>query len=228
MRKKLTYEVVYDECMRRIREGVWKPGERLPSIEELAAELGVGISAVREAVRILSMQQILRVEQGRGTYVHDEIPADRANDHLSFLENASWMQLTEARLIIEPELAAMAAEKATADEAAKIVSNARLMQRKVKNGRDFLKEDMEFHRLVSLASHNDVMVKMIGVIGDLLLDSRRHTMRIPSVNEKAAAYHSLIAGAISKGDAKQARELMRLHIEDMIGELSLTHAEQER
>jgi len=219
MRKKLTYEIVYDECMRRIREGVWKAGERIPTIEELSGELGVGISSVREAVRILGKQHILRVEQGRGTYVIGEMPEDRANDHPAFLQDASWMQLTEARLVIEPELAALAAEKATKEEAAGIVANARAMQRKMRSGRDYLKEDLEFHRLVAAASHNEVMVKMVGAIGDLLLDSRRYTMRLPGMDEKAAAYHILIAGAVADGDAGQARELMRLHIRDMIAAL---------
>jgi GntR family transcriptional repressor for pyruvate dehydrogenase complex len=217
--KKLTYEVVYDELKHRIQDGVWKPGERLPTIEELSIQLNVGISSIREAVRILNKQKILRVEQGRGTYVREEIPEGATKDHLAFLENASWVQLTEARLVIEPQLAGMASVKASQAELDALVANARLMQKKVKNGLDFLKEDMEFHRLIAKASHNEVLYNMLEVIGDLLLDSRRHTMRIPGMDDKAAAYHTLIADAIAQRNQQQAIDLMRLHIQDMLDHL---------
>ncbi|CAM4238958.1 FCD domain-containing protein [Paenibacillus alkaliterrae] len=221
MRKPLTYEAVYDEIKRRIRDGVWMPGDRLPTLEELAADLNVGISSVREAVRILNNQKVLLVEQGRGTYVREELPTgDILDKHLHFLEQASWLQLTEARLVIEPELAALAAEKATTAEAEEIVLTAKRMQKKQQAGKDFLKEDLAFHRLIAKASHNEVMVNMIRVIGDMLLDSRRLTMGLQGMDEKAASFHTLIAGAIAGRNPLQARELMRLHIQDMIHEQS--------
>lgn len=83
--KKLTYETVYDEIKRNIKEGHWKQGEQLPPLEQLSAELGVGISSVREAVRILGKQKILRIEQGRGTYVESEL-TETPEHRLDFLE----------------------------------------------------------------------------------------------------------------------------------------------
>ncbi|TVY08690.1 FadR/GntR family transcriptional regulator [Paenibacillus cremeus] len=135
MAKKLTYETVYDEIKRKIEAGAWLPGQQLPPLEQLSAELGVGISSVREAVRILGKQKILRIEQGRGTYVEQQLASDvgsaTGTGGLDFLERATMLQLTEARLIIEPELAALAAEKATPAEAEEIVRTAETMQRKV-------------------------------------------------------------------------------------------------
>ncbi|MBD2867422.1 FadR/GntR family transcriptional regulator [Paenibacillus arenilitoris] len=221
MRKQLTYEAVYEEIKRRIRAGVWKPGDRLPTLEELTSELNVGISSVREAVRILHKQKILLVEQGRGTYVREELPArEVVDEHLHFLEQASWLQLAEARLVIEPELAALAADKATTAEADEIVRTAKRMQKKQQAGEDFLKEDLSFHRLIAKASHNEVLVNMIRVISDQLVDSRRLTMALPGMDEKAASFHALIAGAVASRNPQQARELMRLHIQDMIRELT--------
>ncbi|WP_028610196.1 FadR/GntR family transcriptional regulator [Paenibacillus harenae] len=221
MRKQLTYEAVYEEIKRRIRAGIWKPGDRLPTLEELTSELDVGISSVREAVRILHKQKILLVEQGRGTFVREELPeGEVVDEHLHFLEKASWLQLAEARLVIEPELAAMAADKATPEETEEIVLTAKRMQKKQQAGKDFMKEDLAFHRFIAKASHNEVMVNMIRVISDLLIDSRRLTMALPGMDEKAASYHALIAGAIAGRNPRQARELMRLHIQDMINELA--------
>jgi GntR family transcriptional repressor for pyruvate dehydrogenase complex len=215
--KKLVYEVVYDEIKRRIEQHIWKPGDRIPTLEEISAELNVGISSVREAVRILSKQKILLVEQGRGTFVNERIP-EPADPYLALLEHSSWMQLTEARLAIEPELAAMAASRGTAEAKRQILDLAETMQRKIKAGQAFLKEDIAFHERVADAAGNEVLRRMIRTVGDLLLDSRRKTMSIPGMDEKAASYHLLIAKAIGQGHAQQARELMRLHILDMMEE----------
>ncbi|MBW7454223.1 FadR/GntR family transcriptional regulator [Paenibacillus sepulcri] len=214
MKKKLIYEVVYDEIKRRIEEGIWKPGERIPTLEDISEELQVGISSVREAVRILGKQKILTVEQGRGTFISEQIPGN-PNRYLAAMERASWMQLTEARLVIEPELAALAAEKAAPEDRDAILKSAQAMQRKVKAGKPFLKEDIEFHDLIAKASRNEILINMIHMVGDVLLDSRRHTMRIPGMHEKASSYHYLIAQAIVQQNPQQARELMKLHLVDM-------------
>lgn len=214
MKKKLIYEVVYDEIKRRIEEGIWKPGERIPTLEDISEELQVGISSVREAVRILGKQKILTVEQGRGTFISEQIPGN-PNRYLAAMERASWMQLTEARLVIEPELAALAAEKAAPEDRDAILKSAEAMQRKVKAGMPFLKEDIEFHDLIAKASRNEILINMIHMVGDVLLDSRRHTMRIPGMHEKASSYHYLIAQAIVQHNPQQARELMKLHLVDM-------------
>ncbi|WP_240421905.1 FadR/GntR family transcriptional regulator [Paenibacillus periandrae] len=217
MNKKLTYETVYDEIKRNIKEGHWKQGEQLPPLEQLSAELGVGISSVREAVRILGKQKILRIEQGRGTYVESEL-TETPEHRLDFLERATMLQLTEARLIIEPELAAMAADKATQEEAEAIVATADAMKRKVEKKRDFLKEDMEFHDLIAKASHNEIMYHMLDRMSDLLVDSRRKSMKWQGMNEKASSFHYLIAQSIVQRNPTQARALMKCHLEDMLTE----------
>lgn len=220
LKRKLTYEVVYDIIKRRIEDGVWKPGDRLPTIEELSTELNVGLSSVREAIRILNQQHILLVEQGRGTFVREDLPTEDDRGAVAFLEKASWLQLTEARRIMEPELAAMAAINRTQQQAEALLANAAAMARKAGKGQDFLKEDLTFHRLIAEAAGNDVILHMLGVISDLLLDSRRKTMRIHGMDEKASSYHTLIARAIAQQEANKARDLMRMHIQDMIDELS--------
>ncbi|TBL68028.1 FadR family transcriptional regulator [Paenibacillus thalictri] len=218
MGKKLTYETVYEEIKRRIKSGEWKHGERLPPLEQLSAELGVGISSVREAVRILGKQKILTIEQGRGTFVQDDL-SDTPSDRLDFLERASLVQLTEARIIIEPELAALAAEKGTPEQLEQIMDAAETMKKKVEHGEPFLREDMLFHEWIARAAQNDVMFHMMDRISDLLVDSRRRSMKWSGMDEKAASYHYLIARAIIQRNPTQARTLMKSHLEDMLDEL---------
>lgn len=219
MAGKLAYEKVYDEMKRRIAEGVWEPGSRLPTIEKLSELFGVGVSTVREAVRILGKQKIVRIEQGRGTFVSSELAASPPQ-LVDVLERASIRQLTEARLIVEPELAALAARHATAEAREAIVRDAETMRRKAAAGRDFLAEDIRFHERIAAAAANEVLAGMMAHVNDLLLDSRRTTMKWPGMNEKASSYHMLIAQAIAERDEERARTLMRLHLEDMRNELN--------
>lgn len=218
--RKLTYEVVYDEIKRKITEGIWQPGQQIPPLEQLSEELRVGISSVREAVRILGKQKILRIEQGRGTFVELSIKGGERGT-LDFLERATMVQLTEARMIIEPELAAMAAESGSEEEHRAIVQTAETMNLKVQRGKDFFKEDMLFHELIAKSSHNEIMCQMLDRISDLLIDSRRRSMKLPGMNQKAASFHYLIAQAIAQRNPTQARTIMKCHLEDMLNEFKL-------
>ncbi|WP_223869819.1 FadR/GntR family transcriptional regulator [Paenibacillus sabuli] len=220
--KKLAYETVYDEIRRRIAEGEWAAGHQLPPLDDLSRQLGVGISTLREAVRILGKQKVLRVEQGRGTFVASPPPvteqaaAGRGLSWPAHLEQASLVQLTESRLIFEPELAALAAVRASEVQRLALIDNAKAMLRKQQSGGDFLEEDLDFHRMIADAAHNDVTAQMMGMIRDLLLDSRRRSMKWPGMGEQAASYHILIAHAVAEGAADRARELMRHHVGEML------------
>ncbi|RCW76893.1 FadR/GntR family transcriptional regulator [Saliterribacillus persicus] len=217
-KKKLVYEVVYDEIKKNIREGNWKAGDKIPTVQALSKQLDVGISSVREAIKILSQQKILRVEQGSGTYVETKL-GDKPGEAFDFLENSSIEQLTEARLVIEPELAAMVASDGKEEDIAKILQCARVMQKKFIQNIDFLDEDIEFHYLIARSTNNEVLLKMMTIISDLLFESRRHSMKIKNQNEKAANYHILIAQAINQKNPSQARDLMRSHILDLLEDL---------
>lgn len=218
MRKKLIYQVVYEAIEKKIREGEWKPGDKIPTVQQLSEDLGVGASSVREAVRILSQQKILKVEQGRGTFVEKKL-GEKPGEQLEFLEKSSIEQLSRARLIIEPELAALVAEDGSMEELKEILKYARLMEKKFLKGEDFLYEDMKFHELIAKGAKNDILLEMVTLIGDLLYESRKHSMRIKTQNEKAVSYHILIAKAINDRNSSQARRLMKAHILDLITDL---------
>ena len=217
-KKKLTYQMVYEQIEENIRKGKWKPGDKIPTVQELAEQLQVGVSSVREAIRILSQQNILKVEQGRGTFVETKL-GEKPAEGFDFLEKSSMEQLTSARSVIEPELAALAAEYGTEEQRKAILRHARIMQKKFNSGENFLYDDIAFHSLIAEASQNEVLLKMVNLIGDLLYESRKHSMKIKSQNEKAVNYHMLIARAISDRNPSQARRLMQAHILDLLDDL---------
>ncbi len=216
MNKELIYEKVYNQIKQRIIDGDWKPGEKIPTVTQLAKDLNVGISSVREAIRILEKQKILKILQGSGTFISDLELWNSPSERFDFLTNASLLQLTESRLIIEPELAALAAQNATDEEVALIKKNASEMSKAIKNNKQIIQTDMKFHYYIAKASRNEILFHMMNMIRDLMTDSRRVTTKIPSSTENAVHFHILIANAIAERNPVKARELMSSHINDII------------
>jgi GntR family transcriptional regulator, transcriptional repressor for pyruvate dehydrogenase complex len=201
----------------RIVSGEWTVGQRLPSITQLAQDFGVGTGSIREALKALATLGVLRVEHGRGTFVAAlPPPQDDPYRHFQDLSVGSILELCEARRILEPELAAFAAERGSAEELQMIRNQALAMERLVAVGADFLQPDLEFHRQIALAAHNAVLARMMDGVNDLLLESRKITMIQPGMDQRAVRYHLLIADAIDDRDPSQARLLMLAHINDAI------------
>lgn len=208
---------VMDMLKERIASGGWAVGQRLPSIAQLARQFGVGTGSVREAVKALSSLGVVRIEHGRGIFVvavpnmHDELYASFQDVGTGLI-----LELCEARRILEPELAALAAERGTEEDLRAIHAQATLMEQLVAQGQDFLEPDLRFHQQIALAAHNPVLSRMMGGVSDLLLESRKITMLQPGMDERAVRYHLLIADAIGKRDPFQARLLMLAHVNDAI------------
>src|SRR5437764_11129494 len=113
---------VTDDAIDKIRElivsGAWGPGDRLPKESELAAQLGLSRNSLREAVRALSQLRVLEVRQGDGTYVSSLKPGELLEPTLSathLLRGRTVLELFEVRRLLEPEAAAVAARRGSAE-----------------------------------------------------------------------------------------------------------------
>lgn len=213
----LIYEVVLDEIKRRIADGELRPGQRLPSNQQLSKELHVGISSVREALRVLASAGVVRIAQGSGVFVSPQPPpSDELRKRFTTTEVASLGHLMEARRIIEPELAALAAERAALDQVERIQDYADRMNRNFRAGRDWMEADLGFHSTIYEAANNPVLESMLQRVNDLLIDSRRQTMRDHKVSERACRFHLLIASAIAERKPMLARALMQEHMDDAV------------
>src|ERR1700747_3738511 len=113
---------VVEEAIDRVRElvasGEWGPGKRLPREADLAKQLGLSRNSLREAVRALSLARVLEVRQGDGTYVSSLEPGELLEPTLSatrLLQGRTVLELFEVRRMLEPEAAAMAAQRADED-----------------------------------------------------------------------------------------------------------------
>ena len=211
------YEVVLLEVRRRIKQRELTPGSRLPTVAALSHQYGVSQGSVREALRILQSQGVIRIEHGRGLFVADRPGELDANPHTA-PPPASLQTLQEARAIIEPELAALAAQRANEEDVEMIVGAAARLGKALAEGNRaaYLDADLLFHRHVARASGNPVLERMLEAVHDLLVDSRRQMMDIPNSSQKAVHFHALIATAIRQRNPVQARTIMQTHLHDVL------------
>jgi GntR family transcriptional repressor for pyruvate dehydrogenase complex len=218
------YTAVLADLSERIRRGDWLPGTRLPSISRLAGELKVGAGTVREALRSLQSMGLVSIEHGRGVFVANRGNAHGMESYFEHGETGALLALAETRRILEPELAALAAERGTDAELAEIEDLAREMEMEAQQGQDFVRPDVAFHQCIAGAARNVVLYRVMVSLHDLLTESRLLTSREPGMTARAVHYHLLIAGALRARDAGQARLLMLAHMNDMLSGLLLAEA----
>ncbi len=187
----------------QVLDGVWVPGERLPSLVDLGSELDVGLSTVREAVQALVHRGVLESRQGAGTFVR----ADQSDFPLSLrLARAATLDVYEARRSIEVEGARLAAIRRTgADLVTLRTTAARREQARLGGGlSEWALADLDLHRAVLAATHNPVL----GVLFDSFADAQAQAFTDQSLDPGSevdtAAAHGQLVEAIADRDPTAA------------------------
>lgn len=215
--KQTAFQATIELMKQKILAGEWAPGDRLPTLQQLAADFSVSVTTVREALRILESQGNVSIEHGRGMYVrNDPLLLDDPAAGLEELDNISIVDLLEARLLIEPELAALAAQRADEDQIRRLRELADRMVQQMEEGGSFFETDLAFHQLIAEGAANPVVARMLHSILPLLAEGRKQTNTLPNMRTKASNYHVLIAIAIEERQSETARQLMESHIQSML------------
>jgi GntR family transcriptional repressor for pyruvate dehydrogenase complex len=203
---------VVDSLFDMLRSGEYRVGDQLPSEWELVARLDVGRSAVREAIRELVTLELVELRPGRGTFVRSLRPdlLLRPDTFDDVVASAVKRELLEVRRILEPEAAALAAERATEQELGRLQHDVERLREAVSVGYR-PPEDLGFHLDVVRATHNTSLARVTGaIVGFYQRDDV-----LPA--ERDVAEHGAIAGAIADGDAAQARRFMSQHLSERGG-----------
>jgi DNA-binding FadR family transcriptional regulator len=205
---------------RAIYDGRLTCGDRLPSERELCRRFGASRVAVREALRALEYRGLLEVRQGSagGHFVRtmDASVVSRDFHTLLRLGRVTAAQLTEARLMMEPEVARLAADRATDVDLKELRAALDERSALVATGRDPRDVDLDFHRRLALAARNPVHALAIHALMDLEseLVAPRGLLSAVDRAEVVAAHHDLLE-ALEARDGARAREIMRAHICDV-------------
>lgn len=190
-----------------------RPESRLPSERTLADQFSVSRNTIREAIKSLETKGILSVRHGSGTYVC-KLPGVR-EDPFAFMviedKYARMYDLYELRRIIEPEAAAIAAERATDEEIKKILYYEQLCNEMITAQKEWMLLDQQFHAAIACATHNEAIKHFIpsihasAFLGAQLVDE---FLNINNIDE----YHSRIAEFIKLRDPIGARMASRAHM----------------
>lgn len=197
--------------LERVKAGEWALGARLPGETALGAQLGVGRSTLREAIRELAGKGVLETRQGSGIFV---TALDAGEDWGEVLGRASIASVIEARIAIETEAAALAAARRTA---ADLRGMRRALKQRSIEGQDpesLVDADMALHRAIVSAAHNDVLIELfdgfVPRIRQAMVDMLRLRQAGPNASDQPD--HDAVVQAIADADAQGAAAASRAQL----------------
>ena len=210
-----------------ISEGALTPGGRLPAERDLSEKFGVSRSSLRQALKVLEIMGVISQRVGDGTYLNAGAPSilSEPMEFLILLDGISFHELMEARLIVEPELAARAAMRATAEDIAELSAVHAGMEKSKADSARFVEWDHLFHQTLFRISGNRVCSMMFTVVHQSVHKLMALTATLVDP-EHTLALHRRIITAIRKGAPDEARQRMVEHLEDATGLLAKTAAKQ--
>lgn len=210
-------EEISARLLTMIKDKQLLPGEKLPAERELAAMLQVSRPSLREALRALAIMNIIEIRQGDGTYVTSLEP-DLLVQHLDFvvsLDDATILQLFEARKIVEVGVAALAARHITDEQASELERILEKSNDSINDSQAFLEVDLELHECITEAAANPFVKRFLTSLSRLGLASRSRTVEIPGVREMTVQDHHAIVAAITAGDEESAADAMLTHLNNV-------------
>lgn len=210
--KKLLGSQVEDELMNYILQEPIEIGQKIPNEFELAEMFGVGRSTIREAVKGLVSKGILEVRRGSGTFVISTYTMEDDPLGLSKFEDKFKLalELFDVRLMIEPEIAALACDYAEPKEKERLKNLCDEVERIYKSGKNHIKKDIEFHTCIAQCSKNRVVETLIPVINTAVMTFANLTHR--TLMKETLETHRAVTDAILKGDSVGARCAMIMHL----------------
>lgn len=188
-------------------------GEKLPNENELALDLHISRTTLREAVRILVAHNVLEIRRGKGTYVKD---SQKLDDEFGLKELAGFQpdvkDLYEMRLIFEPQSAYYAAQRATDKELERIVYYGKLEEEQILKKENRTEAEQAFHKSIAMATHNEFMNRLMPILyraidKGVLLSDPKDEMVQDTLNA-----HRMIMKFLLARDAEGAKTAMKLHI----------------
>lgn len=209
--------LVAQRLMEEIRQGVWRPGDKLLTERQLAVDFGLSRSSLREALRALEVLGLLQIRQGSGVYISSLTPEELLLPLHFFisLDPGNLEALFEARISIEPFVAGLAAQRATSLELSAIRSSIGAASTGKAGIESFIAADFKFHGLIAAAAHNSILERMVKSLGILGQASREITGHMPGVVNKSAKDHLLIMTALEAREPDIATSAMAAHLHNV-------------
>jgi len=209
---------IYEEIVRQIKtmisEGRLNSGDQLPPERDLAQKFVVSRTSVREALRALESLGLVEIRPGEGTFVR-EVSVESLIEPLAMVmlsQREAIGELFEARRLLEPVIAGLAARRATPEELQEMDRILEEQAKEIATGHTGLPQDAAFHAAIASAAHNQAITRLVHGIMDLLAQSREESLNTPGRPMRSHEDHRRILEAIRMRDDKAAEHAMRDHV----------------
>jgi DNA-binding FadR family transcriptional regulator len=204
-----------------IEQGEYGVGTLLPAERQLATQFGVSRVVVREAAKKLEQRGLISIRQGVGVRVVNNRSRPIQDSFYASVpeEKTRLRQCAQARVLIEPELAALATQN---PRRAEFLPRLHAAQERLRDEADVAQaalHDIAFHEVIAEMAGNKVLALMLASVAELGRLSREHTLKEYGVR-RAYDFHETIIAAIATGDASAARQAMKTHLTAALGDLS--------
>lgn len=206
-------EQIADKIREMIIADAMQTGSKLPAEAELMNRFGVSRSTVREAVKILQTEHIVDIRQGQGTFLcampglgSDPLGLRFAN------QQALIEQLLQTRLLIEPGVAALAAQHREESHLAEMKQLIDRMDNAYLHGEDYTPFDAQFHSVIANSTGNDVIRRLLPTIHESIQAGYHYTRRVEGSYQRASQCHLEMYRAIRDRDSDRARQAAQRHM----------------
>ncbi|MBI2842000.1 MAG: FadR family transcriptional regulator [Armatimonadetes bacterium] len=221
-RTTLTDDIV-EKLIRYIADNNLRPGDMLPSEKRLTIALGVSRLPLREALSRLRALGVISVRQGKGAFIRN-VNASNIFRQLSPVilsqGNLNLMHMMEVRLALEPFVAEQAAERADDQALQALERSLEGMSENVDNRQEFVRYDIEFHRILALATANPVLDILVSTVHDALHATQFGYVDDIEARRRSLQHHRRIHQALSARDAVAASVAMEAHLKDVAANLT--------
>lgn len=198
-----------------IRGGSYEPGDRLPTINEMAGRFGVGHPTLREALKKLETLGLVEVKHGSGVYVQNDQELLLMSNPVfpGTMSKEMLLDLIEARVPVEIKAVVQAAQHATSEHIKRMDELLEEADEHLEDDAVLTQTNMAFHREVAVASGNVVLAQLLEVLSNLFEEEQRTILDIYGSREKDHSEHEGILDAIRAHDERLAEKRMREHLE---------------
>jgi DNA-binding FadR family transcriptional regulator len=212
--KQTLAKVVMQRLVEYIQGGSLRPGDPLPSQHELARQLSVSRPVLREAMQGLASVGLIEIRPGSGCYVRDPNRLSDPDTLFDVLTHETALEVLEARMVVEVELAGLAAERATPADFHHLETILKRLKRAVSRGQPTAQITSDFHQALARAGHNTVLFKMAQLLTrPRLAQGIRVEHALPDIMAREYDSHCVLYDAVRTGNPANARAALREHLE---------------
>jgi GntR family transcriptional repressor for pyruvate dehydrogenase complex len=220
--QKSVVEAIQQQIMSLILEGHLKPGSRLPSEKDMIRQFGVSRPALREAIHLMVGEGLLKIQPGLGTYVREPTSAAAIQaDVISLLLMPEDLrELQEVREILEPEVVALLAERASEEDLNDLDGIMEEMEKAIRNKESIFELAWSFHRRLPRLAGNSAMAKIVDIVYEMIKTVEQPLYDRYFDPQQEIHDHRELVQVFRRRDPEQARAAMKAHLDATSKKLS--------